>query len=432
MALSFEAFLYGIQKIESGGDYNALGPRTKNGDYAYGKYQIMGDNIGPWSKKYLGRTVSIGEFRNSPEIQEALARAVLKAYYNKYGADGAAAMWFSGQPNPNSSKSDGYNTVKQYVAKMNAAARGYTGQSSTPGGGGGSGGGPTIDEDVLASQYGLTNFIINYYPELKKLFRQAVSESWTPDKFKAKLEASDWWRTRSKTEREWIIFNNSDPASAEQKWIQEQHRLNQLLAQWGIPGTMDENKALLEQMVWGVIINGWTDSQVRYQANAYLDFQKEGVLAGEAGQFQMKLAELAYVNGVELDPEWYKLWYRGIMRGNATQEQAMRDIRNRAAAMFAGFKDQILAGQNVIDLASPYLTSMAQLLEIAPGDIDLYSTEIKKALNFKDKNGVLGSMPLWQFQNELRKDPRWLQTNNAREGIMSVAHQVARDFGVGY
>jgi len=285
---------------------------------------------------------------------------------------------------------------------------------------------------VLASQFGLTSFIINYYPELKKLFQQAVSQSWTPDKFKAKLEASDWWRTRSKTEREWIIFNNSDPASAEQKWIQEQHRINQLLAQWGIPGTMDENKALLEQMVWGVIINGWTDAQLKYTANTYLQFQKEGILAGEAGQFQMKLAELAYANGVELDPEWYRLWYRGIMRGNATQEQAMRDIRNRAAAMFAGFKDQILAGQNVIDLASPYITGMAQRLEIAPGDIDLYSTEIKQALNYKDKSGKLGSMPLWMFQNELRKDPRWLQTNNAREGLMTVAHQVARDFGVAY
>lgn len=433
MAISFEAFLYAIQAIESqgSGGYKAKGPVTRNGDRAYGKYQIMGSNIGPWSRQYLGYTITIDQFYNSPDLQEKLARAVLKSYYDKHGPDGAAAKWFSGVADPNSTKSDGYNTVKQYVAKMNAAAARYSGQSSGSSGGGG-GGTPEIDEDVLASQFGLTSFIINYYPELKKLFQQAVSESWTADKFKARLEASDWWRTRSKTEREWIIFNNSDPASAEQKWIQEQHRINQLLAQWGIPGTMEENKALLEQMVWGVIINGWTDAQLKYQANTYVQFQKEGILAGEGGQFQMKLAELAYANGVELDPEWYRIWYRGIMRGSATQEQAMRDIRNRAAAMFAGFKDQILAGQNVIDLASPYITGMAQILELAPGDIDLYSTDIKKALNYKDKNGVLGSMPLWMFQNELRKDPRWLQTNNAREGLMTVAHQVARDFGVAY
>lgn len=430
--VSFEAFYRAIAEQESGNRYNIMGPQLKSGR-AYGKYQVMDFNIPSWTKKYYGRQLTPQQFLNSPEAQEAVARGVLSEYFNKYGARGAAAKWYSGNEKLHmSTKPQGAAgpSIKAYVDSVLSHAAKFEGSGSS--GGGGGGGTPEIDEDVLASQFGLTSFIINYYPELKKLFQQAVSESWTPDKFKAKLEASEWWRTRSKTEREWIIFNNSDPASAEQKWIQEQHRINQLLAQWGIPGTMDENKALLDQMVWGVIINGWTDAQLKYQANTYVQFQKEGILAGEGGQFQMKLAELAYANGVELDPEWYRIWYRGIMRGNATQEQAMRDIRNRAAAMFAGFKDQILAGQNVIDLASPYITGMAQILELAPGDIDLYSTDIKKALNYKDKNGVLGSMPLWMFQNELRKDPRWLQTNNAREGLMTVAHQVARDFGVAY
>jgi len=41
-------------------------------------------------------------------------------------------------------------------------------------------------------------------------------------------------------------------------------------------------------------------------------------------------------------------------------------------------------------------------------------------------------MPLWQFENEVRNDPLWRKTNNARESMMTVAHQVAKDFGLVY
>jgi len=43
-----------VQSIESGGNYSALGPLLSSGDRAYGAYQIMGANIGPWTKSALG------------------------------------------------------------------------------------------------------------------------------------------------------------------------------------------------------------------------------------------------------------------------------------------------------------------------------------------------------------------------------------------
>ena len=44
-----------IASIESGGRYNAMGPRTNKGDRAYGKYQMMGNNIPGWTRMALGR-----------------------------------------------------------------------------------------------------------------------------------------------------------------------------------------------------------------------------------------------------------------------------------------------------------------------------------------------------------------------------------------
>src|SRR5882672_2502413 len=51
-----------ISGIESGGRYDLLGPVTKTGDRAYGKYQVMGANVGPWTKEVLGKELSPDEF----------------------------------------------------------------------------------------------------------------------------------------------------------------------------------------------------------------------------------------------------------------------------------------------------------------------------------------------------------------------------------
>lgn len=91
---SFEAFFNAIAGQESGGDYSAVNPRTG----ASGKYQILPSNIGPWSQQYLGRRISVSQFRSSPQLQDQLARAVLSSYYRKWGARGAAAAWYSGSP----------------------------------------------------------------------------------------------------------------------------------------------------------------------------------------------------------------------------------------------------------------------------------------------------------------------------------------------
>lgn len=90
---SFGKFLNAIAKKESGGNYGAINADSG----ASGKYQIMPGNIPSWSKEALGKSVSVSQFRNSPQLQEAVARYKLKQYYDKYGAEGAAIAWYAGE-----------------------------------------------------------------------------------------------------------------------------------------------------------------------------------------------------------------------------------------------------------------------------------------------------------------------------------------------
>jgi hypothetical protein len=125
-----------IASVESAGsgDYSAVGPETGKGR-AYGRYQVMDFNIGPWTEKYLGKRMTPEEFLASPQAQDAVFNGEFGSYVQKYGnPQDAASMWFSGRPMAAAGNaSDGYNTVPQYVEKFTNA---MGGERVMPAGGG--------------------------------------------------------------------------------------------------------------------------------------------------------------------------------------------------------------------------------------------------------------------------------------------------------
>lgn len=95
------AYRDAIASIESkgSGGYAAVGPVTASGDRAYGRYQIMGNNIGPWSEAALGRRLSIQEFMASQQSQDAIFDHQFGGYVKKYGnPQDAASAWLTGRP----------------------------------------------------------------------------------------------------------------------------------------------------------------------------------------------------------------------------------------------------------------------------------------------------------------------------------------------
>jgi hypothetical protein len=86
-----------IAGIESGGKYDALGPQTRTGDRAYGKYQVMGANVPEWTKAHLGRSMTPDEFLADPKAQDAVFQGQFGQYAQRHGPEGAARAWFAGE-----------------------------------------------------------------------------------------------------------------------------------------------------------------------------------------------------------------------------------------------------------------------------------------------------------------------------------------------
>lgn len=87
-----------IKQMESGGNYRAIGPRTSSGQRAYGAYQVMEKNIGPWTKQFYGTELTPKEFLLNPNAQDAVFKGKFEGeYVPRYGPEGAARAWFAGE-----------------------------------------------------------------------------------------------------------------------------------------------------------------------------------------------------------------------------------------------------------------------------------------------------------------------------------------------
>ena len=117
---AYQDAIAGIESAGSG-DYSALGPVIqKNGDRAYGRYQVMGRNVPEWTMAALGRAMTPEEFLASPEAQDAVFNHRFGGYIKKYGAEGAARAWFAGEGGmSNAGARDSLGTsVAQYGRKF--------------------------------------------------------------------------------------------------------------------------------------------------------------------------------------------------------------------------------------------------------------------------------------------------------------------------
>jgi hypothetical protein len=150
---------------------------------------------------------------------------------------------------------------------------------------------------------------------------------------------------------------------------------------------------------------------------------------GPSGKYFVALKNFALDNGVRLSDGAATSYANGIVAGTIDENTAFNALRESAAEAFPALADKIKAGINLKTLADPYIQSMSSILEIPDSGIDLFDPKVRGALAYTLPDGKVGTKSIYEFEKELRKDPRWQYTNNARNDAASVASTVLKDFG---
>lgn len=147
------------------------------------------------------------------------------------------------------------------------------------------------------------------------------------------------------------------------------------------------------------------------------------------GQMQ-DLRTLARSYGLSYTDAKYNQWGADLFANRITDSEVEELIKTESASKYPAYADQIMNGVTVDALASAYKASMASILEIDADSIGYNDLTLNKALQYIGPDGKPTSKPLWQFETELRSDPRWQFTNNARESIDSLQYKVMKDWGL--
>lgn len=150
---------------------------------------------------------------------------------------------------------------------------------------------------------------------------------------------------------------------------------------------------------------------------------------GPSGKFFVQIKNLAFDNGIKVADDVATSYANNIVAGKLDENTVYNTIRESAASAFPALADKIKAGIDLKNLASPYIQSMSDILEIPNTAIDLFDPQIRSAMAFTLPDGKIGTKSIYNFEKELRKDDRWQYTNKAREQAASVATTVLRDFG---
>lgn len=275
----------------------------------------------------------------------------------------------------------------------------------------------------------MTLGLLNAYPELKDLFNRMVKEGWTQAKFNAQLANTNWYKSMSDTQRKAIMLQYTDPATYGKLWNTTQNKIRLMMADIGAdPNNWDQINTISGK----IITEGYTDDQARDYLGQFIMFDSSGLAHGKAGQIQSELNSYAYQMGVQNSDWWTRDAIQNVIRGKSNEQDFKNQIMEQSIATFSGWEKQLRAGSTMQDLAQPYMQTMSQILELPPGQVNLFDNTIRGALQWKDSSGQAGAKPIWQFQNDLRQDDRWKKTQNAQDAAMGTAHKVLQDYGLVY
>lgn len=279
-----------------------------------------------------------------------------------------------------------------------------------------------LNMQQLAESYGWNLTLLKSDPSLEALFKRAVEGNFTADRFTAELRSTNWYKKHSEPARQMAVLQTADPATYAQRIQGSAAQVLDMARQIG--ATVSGNQANL--IAQHALTLGWNDAQIKQHLLHFVKANSEGGYAGQTAANYQELEQYAYDMGIKVSNGALQRW---AIQGNQMGIEGVKQhLQQQAMGRYPALAEQIKGGQTVAQLADPYMQSISQVLERS--STSMYDPLVQKALMGKDAAGKPTTVPLWQFEEQLRSTNEWRKTQNAQDSLMQIGHQVLQDFGL--
>ena len=300
--------------------------------------------------------------------------------------------------------------------------------------------------DKTAGGYAIQMGLIDSDPSLKELFYNDVylpiSQGKDPvdaKKFQADFLNTKWYKSYMEPAREAEAIKWGDPATWKESVASAEKlvRDNALSMGYDIsPEQVTQAADMFLHKAGGKaesLVGGLVFAEMKTYVASIGKLNASGGLAA-SGIANLKSTAGDYGVAHLFSDDWYKTQQDAILKGTTTQAAVDLAIKTAAKSSYGALSSQIDAGMSVKSILSPYANLMGNILEVAPGSADISDPKFASNVFIQDPADPSKQIlkPLWQYQQDLKKDPRWAYTQNARADLDQVGHSVLTSLGLTY
>lgn len=272
--------------------------------------------------------------------------------------------------------------------------------------------------------------------EIDRLLKQAKDGNWSEDTFMDALEGTVWWQSTYPSLRSFFL-DTHDPRKASTFAEKVSNTMDKMLGKLealGISvrqvdpatGKVIDNTDFIKGIALKSIQNNWDDDQLEQ----YLATQGSIVFSGGGtlGSYYDRIAQQAYLYGVPLDETMKKTINISLLDplDGRDANYWIKSVKDMAmdAPQNKPFLESLKSGRNLYEVTNSYRQQMANLLEVDSTAIT-WNDLMGKVVD----NSTGNARTFADFTKQLKQDPLWQYTRNAKETYSSTALDIAKMFG---
>lgn len=261
-------------------------------------------------------------------------------------------------------------------------------------------------------------------PEVADVLLTAGREQWDEGRITAAIQATQWWKDRNQTARNFEQLLNTDPATAEQQVAALKRDVLQWAGKNGLQ--ISDAEALYiarDSLRLGRSVDEWQQTTLDW-------YKTQGRQQRSADVPGLKAMAAQYA--VPMSDATLQKWADDILMGMVDQNAFRAYLIEQAKSLFPSLSNALDRGITVQQYVQPYAELAVRELGINPNEIDWTDPKWSTAIHRVDpKTGTPTAMSLADWTRELRTNSIYGfdKTQRAQEQAAQLGQAMLERFG---